>query len=135
MTGHTPRNRFRGVAAVEFALILPVFSAMVFGLIEVGQLMELDQAVTAAARAGAREAALSGSTEASTIAQALVPLTLVGVSTTGINPVLTPSDPATAAADSSVSVQVTVPLSSFSAIGLFFESLNVSAKCTLQKED
>jgi Flp pilus assembly protein TadG len=55
----TDRRRERGAAAVEFALVLPLFMAFVFGILEGGRLMEAQNAVTAAARAGAREASLS----------------------------------------------------------------------------
>ena len=48
------RNRQRGAAAVEFAIILPVLVVLVFGMIEFG-LMFYDKAVlTNASREGAR---------------------------------------------------------------------------------
>jgi Flp pilus assembly protein TadG len=120
---------------VEFALVVPVFLAFIFGIVEGSRLMEAQQAVTAAARAGAREAALSGSTAASTSAAALGPLTAAGISTAGISPILTPSDPATAAADSSVTVQVTVPYSSVSWLGFYFQGVHLTTTITLRKED
>lgn len=57
-----PSGRFRkldsrGVAAVEYALVLPVFLAMVFGIIEIGRLMwyqvSLQRATAVATRCGA----------------------------------------------------------------------------------
>ena len=44
----------RGVAAVEFALILPLLLALTFGLIEFGLFMYNQQVLTNAAREGAR---------------------------------------------------------------------------------
>jgi Flp pilus assembly protein TadG len=129
------RRRERGAAAVEFALVLPVFLAFIFGILEGGRLMEAQQAVTAAARAGAREAALSGSTTASTNAAALGALTAAAISTVGVSPVITPSNPATAAPDASVSVTVTVSYSSVSWLGLYFQGVHLKATSTLRKED
>jgi len=129
------RRREHGGAAVEFAIVLPLFVTFIFGILEAGRLMEAQQAVTAAARAGAREAALSGSTTASTTAAALGALTAAGISTAGITPTLTPSDPNTAAPDASVSVTVTVPYSSVTWVGLFFRSIHLAATSTLRKED
>lgn len=55
----SPRYRLgcRGVMAIEYALILPVFLAMVFGIIEISRLMwyqvSLQRATAVAARCGA----------------------------------------------------------------------------------
>ncbi len=52
----------RGAAVVEMALILPIFFMVVLGIVEFGRAMMVAQIVTNAAREGAREAILSGST-------------------------------------------------------------------------
>ncbi|MGA1823364.1 MAG: TadE/TadG family type IV pilus assembly protein [bacterium] len=44
----------RGSVALEFALILPIFSALLFGVIEFGSLMYNKAIITNAAREGAR---------------------------------------------------------------------------------
>ena len=56
-----PRSRAReyGAVAVEFALILPVFLTLVFGVIEFGVLLTNKISLTNAARVGARYASLS----------------------------------------------------------------------------
>ncbi len=56
--------RRRGAAAVEMALITPVFLMLVFGIIEFGRGMMVSNMVTNAAREGARMAVLDGSTNA-----------------------------------------------------------------------
>ncbi len=49
----------RGSAAVEFALILPLVMVMVLALLQVGLVVKDQLVVVGAARAGAREAAVS----------------------------------------------------------------------------
>ena len=50
--GHVDRQR--GQALVEFALVLPIFVLLLFGLFDVGRLVYVDNAVAQAAREGAR---------------------------------------------------------------------------------
>jgi Flp pilus assembly protein TadG len=54
-----PKHCRNGVAAVEFALVAPIFFLLVFGLIEFGRMMMVQQALTNAAREGSRVAILS----------------------------------------------------------------------------
>jgi hypothetical protein len=56
------RNR-RGAAAVEFAVVAPVFFLLVFGMIEFGRMVMVQQVITNASREGARVGVLDGSTE------------------------------------------------------------------------
>ena len=56
------RNRSRGVAAVEFALTLPVLIVFLLGLLETGRLIQVQHTLTAAAAMGAREAVLPTAT-------------------------------------------------------------------------
>lgn len=53
------RTTRSGVAAVEFALVAPIFFLLVFGLIEFGRMMMVQQALTNAAREGTRVAILA----------------------------------------------------------------------------
>jgi hypothetical protein len=57
------RNR-RAAAAVEFALIAPVFFLLILGMIEYGRMVMIQQVITNASREGARQAVLDGSTTA-----------------------------------------------------------------------
>lgn len=55
-----PRKcRRRGAAAVEFAVTAPVFLLLVFGIIELGRVMMVKNALTNAAREGCRTAVLA----------------------------------------------------------------------------
>jgi Flp pilus assembly protein TadG len=53
-----PRNRQRGAAAVEFALVFPVLLLVVLGAIDWGWFFFIDQLVTNCAREGARAGTL-----------------------------------------------------------------------------
>lgn len=54
----------RGAAAVEFAIVASLFFALIFGIIEFGRLMMVQQVLTNASREGARRAIIENSTEA-----------------------------------------------------------------------
>jgi hypothetical protein len=58
------RNR-RAAAAVEFAIVAPIFFLLVLGMIEYGRMVMVQQVITNASREGAREAVLDGATVAS----------------------------------------------------------------------
>lgn len=57
------RKRRVGAAVVEFAIVAPVFMLLVFGMIEYGRMVMVQQMLTNAAREGARKAVLEGATE------------------------------------------------------------------------
>ena len=57
----SPRHR-RGVAAVEFALIAPLFLLFLAGIIEFGQVFRIEHMLTTASRRGARSAIVNGAT-------------------------------------------------------------------------
>lgn len=74
----------RGVAAAEFALLLPVLLTILFGIIEFGMIMYSREIVTNAAREGARAGIVQGPPkrtvgEISSIAQNYL-------TSTGVNP-------------------------------------------------
>jgi Flp pilus assembly protein TadG len=49
-----------GAAAVEFALVAPLFFAMIFGIVEAGRMLHVQQIMTNATREGARRAMIAG---------------------------------------------------------------------------
>src|SRR6478609_908653 len=55
------RREQRGAAALEFALIVPVLVAVVFGIVDFGWAINRDTLVNNAAREGAREGSLNPS--------------------------------------------------------------------------
>src|SRR6267142_1730292 len=65
-----PRDRQRGTAAVEFALVFPLLLTLVLGAIDWGWYFFIDQLVTNSAREGARAGTLLPPRPTSTAAQA-----------------------------------------------------------------
>jgi len=81
-----------GAAAVEFALVAPLFILMVFGILEYGRMVMVQQVLTNAVREGARAAVLDGATIAGVrtsvnnyLTQASVPAATVNVND-GVEP-------------------------------------------------
>jgi Flp pilus assembly protein TadG len=58
------RKSRRGAAVVEFAVVAPIFFLLVFGMIEYGRMVMVQQIITNASREGARVAILDGMTTA-----------------------------------------------------------------------
>jgi hypothetical protein len=73
------RNR-QGAAAVEFAIVAPVFFLLVFGMIEFGRALMVQQILTNAAREGAREAVVDGAVKNTVIGHVNTYLTNSGIS-------------------------------------------------------
>ena len=57
----------KGVAAVEFAFVAPVFFLLVLGLVEMGRMMMVQQSLTNAAREGCRMAVMGTTTSGSDV--------------------------------------------------------------------
>ncbi len=106
-------SRRSGVAAVEFAVILPFVMVLFLGIIEFGRILMVQQMLTNAAREGCRYAVLPGSTISSS--RDVVTNYLSGSGVTLTNPttqVTVSPDPSTAAQGTSITVSVTVPCNS-----------------------
>ena len=102
----------RGQAIVELAVVLPVFLLMVFGMLEFGNVMNEYLVITAAAREGARAAAVqSSSAEVISAVRAAASSVDRGNLTVAINPSATPrtkGQPVTVTVTNSVAI--TTPL-------------------------
>jgi Flp pilus assembly protein TadG len=105
------RNR-RATAAVEFAVVAPVFLLLVFGMIEYGRMVMVYQVLTNASREGARVAVLDGATTASVSAQ--VNTYLSSGTITGATVTVTPNPPSNAVYGDPVTVTVSIPFSQVS---------------------
>jgi Flp pilus assembly protein TadG len=105
------RNR-RATAAVEFAVVAPVFLLLVFGMIEYGRMVMVEQIITNASREGARAAVLDGATTSSV--QTAVTSYLSSGSITGATITVAPNPPSTAQYGDPVTVTVSIPFSQVS---------------------
>ena len=59
-SGGREKGRTRGQTLVEFALVFPLFALLLFGLIDVGRLVYINNAISEGAREGARFGSVAG---------------------------------------------------------------------------
>ena len=113
------RNR-QGAAAVEFAIVAPLFFLMVFGLIEFGRAVMVQQVIVNAAREGARVAVLDSPTPTHNTVVSKVQTYLqtggipAAAATAAGVVTITPNEPTTAGYGQPVTVTVQIPFSSVS---------------------
>lgn len=122
-----------GAAAVEFAIVAPLFFMLVFGCIEFGRALMVQQILTNTSRVGARQAITLNATESDVIDTATG--YAVGASVTGTTVTVTPN-PASAAAGDMVSVTVSVPFANVSWIPApwFMGGASLDATSVMRKE-
>jgi len=100
------RKERRGAAAVEFAVVAPIFLLLVFGMIEYGRMVMVQQVLVNASREGARKAVLDGSTQQDVVD--VVDQYLNSASIDGATITVTPANPEDAAFGDPVTVTVSV---------------------------
>jgi Flp pilus assembly protein TadG len=105
------RNR-RGAAAVEFAIVAPLFFLLVFGMIEYGRMVMVQQVITNASREGARRAVLDGATQAKV--KEVVDEYLASGSISGAKVDVDPLNPSSAGPGEPVTVTVSIPFNEVS---------------------
>lgn len=108
------RRKRQGAAAVEFAIVAPVFFLMVFGMIEFGRAIMVQQVLTNASREGARVAVLDSTTPTASLVANTVDNYLESAGVTGANVTVDPTEPTTAGYGDPVTVSVEIPFSSVS---------------------
>ena len=110
------RRRRRGAAAVEFAIVAPLFFMLVLGMIEIGRMVMVQQIITNASREGARVAVLDPAPGGTTRQDVLDKVTgyLTAANIHGASITITPTEPSTATYGQPVTVSVSVPTSAVS---------------------
>jgi Flp pilus assembly protein TadG len=101
------RNR-QGAAAVEFAIVAPLFILFVLGMIEVSRAIMVQQLMTNAAREGARVAVLESTTSTQTVRDKVRNYSPTFQTLTDSQITVNPDPPSTAAAGAPVTVTVSV---------------------------
>jgi Flp pilus assembly protein TadG len=102
------RNR-RAAAAVEFAVVAPVFFLLVFGMIEYGRMVMVQQVITNASREGARQAVLDGATYAEIDSTVDTYLTSASINAASATVTVSPDPPTDAEFGDPITVTVSIP--------------------------
>ena len=136
------RGRRRGAAAVEFAMIAPLFLLLLAGIIEFGQAFRIQHSLSHAARRGARAATMEGTTAAE-VAERITSYCerILGVDPAAVTVVVAVNGQPAASLDNAepgdeISVTARVPYSE-AGVGFFahmFVNTTLSATCTLERE-
>jgi Flp pilus assembly protein TadG len=128
------RKNRRGAAVVEFAVVAPLFFLLVFGMIEFGRMVMVQQVITNASREGARIGVLDN-TATSDVTNA-VNTYLQSASITGATVTVTPNPPSSAGYGAPVTVNVSVPFNQVSWLGtpMFLGGSTLQASTVMRRE-
>ncbi len=129
----------RAAATVEFAVVVPVFFLLVFGLVEFGRAIMVAETVNNAARAGCRTGALLGRTNSDV--QAAVNTVLNGAGLPDCTPTVEVNgdstiNASTAVAGDSIGVTVTANYDQVSWLPLnrFLNGVTLKSKVVMRRE-
>lgn len=128
------RGRRSGAAAVELALVLPVFFTLVFAQIEAARMGQVTQMLTIAARQAARIAAIPGKTQSDVQSAVTAVLANTGISVGTVSP--SPSTWATDPGGTQITVSLSVAFNKVSWLGtpMFFGSTILKGTATFNSE-
>lgn len=121
---------------MEFAIVAPIFVLFVFGMLEYGRMVMVQQVLTNASREGARIAVLDGSTQSEVVTTVVDYCSSSRVPITASNVTLTPADPASVEAGDPVSVQVQVAFQDVSWLPspMYLGASQMTAASVMRKE-
>jgi Flp pilus assembly protein TadG len=124
----------RGVTAVEFAVVAPVFFALVLGIIEFARAMMVQELLTNAAQQGARTGALTNAQTSDVTTTVNTCLSNAGVS--GASTTVSPSPPSSASPGQDITVTVTIGYGNVSwlAAPKYLTNTNLTATAIVQRE-
>jgi Flp pilus assembly protein TadG len=132
------KQRRRAAAALEFAIVAPVFFFLVLGIIEVGRGIMVQQLMIHAARQGCRTAILPGNTNtdvSNTVAGTLSPL---GITTDKITVQVnnTTANASTAQSYDEITVIVSVAASDVTWVpgGTFLSGATIQSQYTMRRQ-
>jgi Flp pilus assembly protein TadG len=133
-TVHYKKTR-RGASLVEFALVAPIFFLFVFGMVELGRMVMVQQLLTNASREGARQAVLDGATSehVQDVVEQYLANASIDVQREKIT--VTPDPPATAFGDP-ITVSVSTPYSDVSWLPFprYLNTVHLEASTQMRRE-
>ena len=123
----------RGIAAVEFAVCLPMIMMLLMGTIEACSMIYLKQTLSVSAYEGIRAAILPDATTSSVMDRANAVLTARGVRDGSVT--ISPANFQTQPPETWITVSVTAAGGSNAVItGWYFDTQTISASATMMKE-
>lgn len=130
------RKQRRGAAAVEFAVVAPVFFLLVFGMIEYGRMVMVQQIIVNSAREGCRAAVLDGSTTSGVKSTTITAMASGNITITTSNVTVSPDPPSNAEFGDPVTVTVTVPFNQVSWLPspMYLGGKSMTASTTMRRE-
>ena len=128
------RKKRRGATVVEFAFVAPVLFLLVFGMIEFGRMVMVQQILTNASREGARMGVLDGTTAAEVTAAVNSYLTATSIS--GATVTINPPEPSSAGYGEAVTVTVSVGFNQVSWVAspMFLSGTTMRASTAMRRE-
>jgi Flp pilus assembly protein TadG len=122
---------------VEFAVVAPVFFLLVFGMIEYGRMVMVQQVLTNATREGARRAVLDGAATGDiqdVVVDYLHASSIPGALTSDVT--VSPNPPSSAASGAPVTVSVSIPFTRVSWLPapFFLGGRTMNAQSVMRRE-
>jgi Flp pilus assembly protein TadG len=129
------RNR-GGAAAVEFALVAPVFFGFTLGMLEIGRGVMVQQILTSASREGCRQAVLDGATTSAVTTYITSYLSSASVPSAGASVNISPSLPTAAGYSGTVTVTVSIPFNqvNWGPTPIFLGGKTLTSTTVMQRE-
>lgn len=137
---HKPCRLYRSnrtaASVVEFAIVAPLFFLLIFGMIEYGRMVMVQQVITNASREGARRAVLEGAITGEVVQAVEDFLNSGAVSAQAAEITVTPDPPASAGHGQPVSVSVSIPFSDVSWLPspMYLGGTTLEARTVMRRE-
>lgn len=132
--GRSLRKPRRGAAVVEFAIVAPVFILLVFGMIEFGRMVMVQQMLTNASREGARMAVVEGAVASNVITSVRSYLTTARINNATIT--VSPSNLDSAATGDPITVTTSVSFQNVSwlPVPMYIGNRTLTATSVMRRE-
>lgn len=137
---HKPFRLFRSyrtaASVVEFAIVAPLFFMLIFGMIEFGRMVMVQQVITNASREGARQAVLEGTQTSDVVATVEEFLNSGAVPASSAEITVSPDPPETAGHGQPVTVTVSIAFSEVSWLPspMYLGGATLEARTVMRRE-